>query len=103
MADQVATRLNEWKNNSLALAGRITLAKSVIEAISLYHMMTNKFPKSFIDEIHRLYRKFVWGDTHYKKKIHAVAWDTVTKPKQLGGVRLRDLDVLNEVCLMKLG
>lgn len=42
------------------------------------------------------------GETNDTRKIHAVAWETITKPKQCGGVGLRDLNVLNDVCLMKL-
>ncbi|CAI8583459.1 unnamed protein product [Vicia faba] len=48
-------------------------------------MTTNKLPRSCIDEIQGLQRRFVWGDTDDKRKIHVVAWDTVT---------LKDLHVL---------
>lgn len=103
IVDQVTASLNSWKRNSLALEGRITLAKSFIESIPLYTMMTNKPPKTCIDEIQSLHRKFVWGYTEDKKKILAIAWDKVTMPKHLGGVGLRDLNILNQVCIMKLG
>lgn len=102
IVDQVATRLNGWKKNSLALVGRITLAKSVIEAIPLYPLMINSLQKTCIEEIHRLQRRFVWGDSAEKKQIHVVALEVVTTPKQLGGVGLRDLNVLNQACLMIL-
>lgn len=59
--EQVVAKSNCWKKNSLALAGRITLAKSVIEAIPLFQMMTSKLPKSCIEEIYGLQRRFVWG------------------------------------------
>lgn len=52
--EQVAVKLNGWKKNNLALARRITLAKSVIKAIPLYPMMTSKLPKSCSDEIYGL-------------------------------------------------
>ncbi|XP_058726914.1 uncharacterized protein LOC131598313 [Vicia villosa] len=83
--DQVAFKLNSWKRNCLSLAGRITLAKSVIQAIPLYSVMTNMIPKSRIDDIHKLQRKFIWGDNNDKKRIHAIGWDTLTKLKELGG------------------
>lgn len=66
-------------------------------------MMTNKLPKSIIDAIHGLQRKFVWGVAYDKRIIHYVAWDMVMMPKQLGGVGLHDLNTFNQVCLMKLG
>lgn len=92
-----------WKRINLSLVGRLTLAKSVIETIHLYPMMTTKLPKSCVEDIHRLQRKFVWGDTDENRKLHAILWDTVTMPKQLGGMGFRDLNLLNRVCLMKLG
>lgn len=57
--DQVSTKLSSWKRNSPSLEVKITLAKSVIEAIPLYMMMTNRLPKSCIEEIHALQRKFI--------------------------------------------
>lgn len=88
--------------NSLALAGRLNLAKSVIEVIPLYPMMTNKLPISCIDQIHKMQRSFMWGDTDWNRKLHAISWDTVMLPRYLRSTSLRDLNVLNQVCLMKL-
>lgn len=86
----------------MALVGRITLAKSVTDEIPLYPM-TNKLPNSCINAIYGLQRKFVWGDTYEKRKLNVVVSVTVTMLKQLGGVRLRDLNVKNQACSMKLG
>lgn len=49
-------------------------------------MMTNMFPKACIDEIHGLQRNFIWGDTYYKRKLHAIKWDMISRPKSIGGV-----------------
>ncbi|MCH87265.1 ribonuclease H, partial [Trifolium medium] len=70
--DQVRTKLSRWKANQLSFAGRVTLVKSVIEAIPIYPMMTTVIPKQCLDEIHRLQRSFIWGDTMEKRKYHAV-------------------------------
>lgn len=101
--DQIAAKLSCWKKHSLALAGRLTLAKSVIEAIPLYPMMTNRLPRACIDKIQKFQRRFVWGDTEDNRKLCASSCDTITLSKPLGGSGLRDLNVLNQVCLMKLG
>lgn len=103
MVDQIASKLSFWKQNNLSLAGRITLAKSVIEEIPLYPMMTTKLPKTCIKEIHGMQCKFIWGDSNEKRRIHVVGWEMLTEPKALGGVGLRNLEVVNIVCLMKLG
>lgn len=79
------------------------LAKNLMEAIPIYPMMTNLFPKSCIKDIHKIQRELIWGDTDAKKKVHAVKWENVTKAKCDGSLGLRDLNILNNVCIMKLG
>lgn len=95
--------LANWKANHLSLARRVTLAKSVIEAVPLYPMMTTIIPKACIEEIQKLQRKFVWGDTEVSRRYHAVGWETMSKPKTIYGLGLRRLDVMNKACIMKLG
>jgi hypothetical protein len=70
----------------LSLAGRITLAKSVIQAIPIYPMMFMPMPKSCLDEIEKIQRAFIWGDTGDKRKARMVGWETITKPKSSGGL-----------------
>jgi hypothetical protein len=62
-------------------AGRLTLAKSVIEVVPTYSMMSSKIPKACIDEIQKIQRNFIWGDTDQKRRFHVVGWDKVTMPK----------------------
>lgn len=69
----------------------------------LYLMMINRFPKSCIEDIHTLQSKFIWGDTDDHRKMHVVGWDSLTKPKALDGIGLRNFECLNSSCLMKLG
>jgi hypothetical protein len=59
--EQVSAKLAQWKANQLSFAGRVTLAKSVIEAIPIYPMMSMLLPKSCVDEIQKLQRGFIWG------------------------------------------
>ncbi|XP_058775278.1 uncharacterized protein LOC131649534 [Vicia villosa] len=56
VVDQVANKLSGWKARNLSFAGRVTLAKSVIEAIPTYPMMTNLIPKASIYEIQKIQR-----------------------------------------------
>lgn len=77
------------------MAGRITLAKSVIEAIHVYPMMTNLIPKACIKDIQKLQRNFVRGDTDVKKKMHDVRWKIVLLLKENCGLGLRDLELTN--------
>jgi hypothetical protein len=100
--DQVSAKLSAWKANQLSFAGRMTLAKSVLEAVPIYPMMTAIIPKSCIDEIHKMQRSFIWGESNNVRKYHAIGWNNVAKPKELGGLGLRRLNVMNKACILKL-
>jgi hypothetical protein len=75
----------------------------VIEAIPIYHMMTNRIPKACLEEIQKLQRRFILGDTDESRKYHAISWNIITKPKCMGGLGMRRLDTMNQACLAKLG
>jgi hypothetical protein len=61
LIDQVSSKLMAWKATHLSLAGRVTLAKSVLEAMPIYPMMSTIIPKGCLEEIERLQRKFICG------------------------------------------
>jgi hypothetical protein len=61
--DQVTAKLSTWKAKQLSFAGRVTLAKSVKEAVPIYPMMSTKIPKSCLEDIQKMQRQFIWGDT----------------------------------------
>ncbi|KAK2417953.1 hypothetical protein QL285_040194 [Trifolium repens] len=103
LIEKVKTRLAGWKAKQLSLAGRITLAKSVIQAIPIYPMMSMPIPISCLNEIEKIQRAFIWGDTEDKRKAHMVSWETITKPKSNGGLGFRKLQGMNQACLMKMG
>jgi hypothetical protein len=65
------------------------LAKSVIEAVSIYLMMTTMIPNFIMQAVQRLQRDFTWGDTINGRKYHDVRWELISTPKDLDGPRLR--------------
>jgi hypothetical protein len=81
LEEKVKSILARWKAKQLSLAGRITLAKSVIQAIPIYPMLTMLIPKSCLKEIEKARRAFIWGDTEDKRKAHMISWETMTQPK----------------------
>lgn len=103
IVDNVKSKLTAWKLKHLTFAGRVTLSKSVIQALLLYTMMSASILKACIEETHKLQRSFIWEQEEHSKKVHAISWDVVTKPKNLGGLGIRRLDVVNKACIMKLG
>ncbi|WJX78916.1 hypothetical protein P8452_62093 [Trifolium repens] len=103
LVSKVKLKLSGWKATNLSFAGRVTLAKSVIQAIPIYSMMTTPIPKSILLDIQRLQRNFIWGHDEGQKKMHMIKWDTMLLPKESGGLAVRNLPTMNQACLMKMG
>ncbi|CAN1157552.1 Putative ribonuclease H protein At1g65750 [Linum perenne] len=96
-------KLEGWKLKNLSLAGRVTLAGSVLNSIPSYAMQTALLPVSTTNAIDAKIRNFVWGDTIDKKKTHLLSWDVICRPKSQGGLGLKKARELNDAYMMKMG
>ncbi|CAN1845361.1 Putative ribonuclease H protein At1g65750 [Linum perenne] len=95
-------KLAGWKAKSLSLAGRVTLAQSVLAAIPAYAMQTYILPADTCKEIDKKIRDFVWGSSNEGMKIHLISWEQIYRPKEEGGLGLRSASLLNQAYLIKL-
>ncbi|CAI8603758.1 unnamed protein product [Vicia faba] len=84
LLENIKTKLTNWRATNLSFAGRVALAKSVIEDIPMYSMMSCALPKESLNDIQRLQRNFVWGDIVEVKRVHNVKWSTLATPKMIG-------------------
>ncbi|GKV21679.1 hypothetical protein SLEP1_g31635 [Rubroshorea leprosula] len=82
--------------------GRVTLTSSVLAAIPNYYMQTMLLPASVHTELDQISRNFIWGLEDNQKKIHLVGWQTVTQPKDLGGLGLKSSKEANVAAMSKL-
>jgi hypothetical protein len=99
---KMQNRLSGWKHQCLSLAGRLTLTKSVLSSIPYYHMQYAKLPKTLCDEMEKIQRGFLWGDTEQTRKPHLINWDICCLPKVDGGLGIKSLHQMNEAFLMKI-
>ncbi|XP_021995252.1 uncharacterized protein LOC110892394 [Helianthus annuus] len=94
-------RLAIWKAKILSFGGRLTLIKSVLNALPTYYFSLFRAPEQVIEQLERLRREFLWGLTPEKGKTVLVAWDNVMTPKDLGGVGVGSLKDANLAMLAK--
>ncbi|KAE8732108.1 hypothetical protein F3Y22_tig00002237pilonHSYRG00293 [Hibiscus syriacus] len=102
IVDKIKSKLQGWSARSLSFAGRVTLAKSVLMAISTYFMQTCRFPSKVYHDIEKIVRHFIWTSNDQSRGIPIVSWDSLSQPRHNGGLDIRRLQQYNSAFLMKL-
>ncbi|CAN1764377.1 Putative ribonuclease H protein At1g65750 [Linum perenne] len=100
--ENMDAKLSGWKRETLSLAGRVTLASSVLNAIPSFAMQTTVLPMHICDQIDQKIRSFVRGSEQGQRKMHLVNWETVCQPKELGGLGLKSARSFNQAFILKL-
>ncbi|GJT12599.1 RNA-directed DNA polymerase, eukaryota [Tanacetum coccineum] len=91
---KVSNRLSKWKIKTLSIGGRLTLIKSVLTSLPLYHMSLYKAPLGVLRDLESLRRKFFNGADINEKRFSMISWNKILASKQKGGLGLHPLDRL---------
>lgn len=92
-----------WSNKWLSRADRLTLVKSILEAIPVYWMSITWIPKGVLENLRRIYFIFLWQG---KKEVQSrpwVKWEKIAIPKSLGGWGLKNIFRLLTTLATKCG
>eukprot|EP00253_Pinus_taeda_P004365 PITA_04365 len=100
--DKLSNKVANWAFRVLNIAGRIVLAKSVLQAIPIYPISIMAALVGVCAKIREIIRKFIWSGSDQKKKWALVSWSQLTERKEKGGLGLRDPETLNRVLGAKL-
>lgn len=101
---KIDKKLPTWKASLLSIGGRITLINAVLTAIPVYMMQTFILPKWVIKRIDKARRKFLWHGhkTQGDRYLSLAAWELVTKPKRMGGLGIKDMQMFNQALMAKI-
>lgn len=77
------------------------LIKAVLQAMPIYYMSTTILPTQVTKTLNALIRRFFWGSGDKDRYMAYIAWDTIIKPKEVGGLAVRDLKTVNEALVLK--
>nr|GEY33080.1 RNA-directed DNA polymerase, eukaryota, reverse transcriptase zinc-binding domain protein [Tanacetum cinerariifolium] len=95
------TRLSKWKLKTLSIGGRLTLLKSVLGAIPIYHMSIFKVSMKVLQNMESICACFFNGADVNSKKPNWVRWKSVLAAKDIGGHEVSSLFVLNRALMFK--
>jgi hypothetical protein len=99
--EKLLKRLDGWKGNALSLGGRHILINSCLSSIPTYYMSMHMLPKTILKKMDRTRKRFFWQGGGEKRKYYLVKWDKITRPKQKGGLGIKDLRKMNISLLCK--
>ncbi|GKD35033.1 hypothetical protein Tco_1250542 [Tanacetum coccineum] len=99
LIEKVESRLNDWKNKSLSIAGRLQLVQSVIASMHVFWASVFILPSRILLEIEQLMRGFLWCNGGMSRGKSKVAWEVVCLPKDEGGLGIRRLDHFNKALM----
>ncbi|GJS03712.1 hypothetical protein Tco_0320220 [Tanacetum coccineum] len=97
--EKVQNRVNDWKNKSLSVAGRLKLVQSVIGSLNVFWASVFVLPNRILLDIEQIMRGFLWCQGSMRHGKAKVAWDVVCLPKDEGGLGHSIDDILDDIIL----
>ncbi|GJW79157.1 RNA-directed DNA polymerase, eukaryota, reverse transcriptase zinc-binding domain protein [Tanacetum coccineum] len=84
--DRVKNRLSKWKMKTLSIGGRLTLLKSVLGSIPIFHMSIYRAPLSVLRTLESIRSKKFKGHDINSNKASWVNWKKVLASKEKRGL-----------------
>nr|GEU59843.1 RNA-directed DNA polymerase, eukaryota, reverse transcriptase zinc-binding domain protein [Tanacetum cinerariifolium] len=101
VVDRVRNRLSKWKMKTLSIESRLTLLKSVLGSMPIFHMSMFKVPTVVLNSLEKLRSQFFNGYDSSCRKAFWVKWKLVMASKGRGGLGVSSLYALNRGLLFK--
>ena len=101
VVEKVKTRLSKWKMKTLSIGGRLTLLKSVLGSIPIFHMSMFRVPSKVLQILESIRGRFFNGHEIGSKKMSWVKWNNVLTDKKRGGLGVSSLYALNRGLMIK--
>ena len=77
IVDRIRHKIEVWQSKFLSMAGRVTLIRSSSNAIPIFSMQTTLLHRQICQDIDKLNRRFLWGDSGQHRACHTISWDTI--------------------------
>ncbi|XP_074277118.1 uncharacterized protein LOC141600768 [Silene latifolia] len=95
LVDKICNRIHSYGAGKFSYAGRLTLVQHVLNSLHSYWASLFVLPKGVIHRIEATCRNFLWDGSAEYRRSPLVAWDTICRPKQEGGLGLKNQEMWN--------
>lgn len=90
LIDKLTRRVQSWTAKHLSYAGRLEITRVVLYGIYNFWAKVFLLPKKVFTEINSILRSYLWGGNDSNRKA-PIAWATVCRPKNEGGLGLKEV------------
>nr|GEY42474.1 RNA-directed DNA polymerase, eukaryota, reverse transcriptase zinc-binding domain protein [Tanacetum cinerariifolium] len=98
---RVKNRLFKWKMKTLSIGGRLTLLKSVLGSVPIFHMSIFRASLNVLHTLESIHSQFFNGQEFNSKKASWVTWKKMLAPKEKEGFGVSRLYALNRGLMLK--
>lgn len=102
LLQSIKNKISTWTIKYLSFADRQVLINIVIAGITNFWCSAFILPMEYITEINSMCSAYLWKGTLEGRHTARVAWETLTTPKEEGGLGLKNLELWNRTCSVKL-
>jgi hypothetical protein len=95
MEEKLAKKLDVWQGGSLSIGGRAIFINTNMSNSMIYQMSMYLIPKTNVERMDKMRRKFFWQGAALRKKYHLVRWSKICKKKKKGGLGIKNLRLMN--------
>ncbi|KAL2900689.1 hypothetical protein RDABS01_025771 [Bienertia sinuspersici] len=102
LVEKVDKKINSWKFATLNQARKLLLCNAILIALASHILSIFLLPKSITKKVQSSILRFLWP----KKDSTPIYWvkkELITERKEVGGLGLRRIDLLNKALLCKQG
>jgi hypothetical protein len=90
LGEKTKKKMSGWIGNSMSIGGRLVKIDACLSSTAVYQMSLRLLHKTNIEQIDKPIRSFFWAGSADRRKYHFVKWKWICKPKQKGGLGVKD-------------
>ncbi|XP_074300183.1 uncharacterized protein LOC141631406 [Silene latifolia] len=102
LVDKICARIHGYGARKFSYAGRLVIVKSVLNSLHSYWASMFVLPKGIIKRIEAVCRNFLWDNSADYRRAPLVGWDTICRPKDEGGLGIKDQESWNKAMVGRL-
>ncbi|XP_074271290.1 uncharacterized protein LOC141595221 [Silene latifolia] len=102
LVEKICSRINGYGARKFSYSGRLVLVQAVLSSLHSYWASMFVLPKEIIARIEATCRNFLWDNSADYIRVPLVAWDKVCRPKEEGGLGLKNRESMNKSMVGRL-